>query len=221
MSTIQSDFDRIALLSSDGWDHNSHYHDLLLEQIPSHCAAALDIGCGTGAFSRLLSARSDRVLAIDLSPQMIRIARERSRQYPNIDFRLADVMTCELPANHFDCIVSIATLHHLPLEAALSKLKDALKIDGILVILDLFQADQVSDALAYLVAAPVSVVLRLVKTGQLRRSRAEREAWDIHGQRDSYSTLSHLRQVCAEVLPGAKIRKYLLWRYSITWSKGR
>jgi 2-polyprenyl-3-methyl-5-hydroxy-6-metoxy-1,4-benzoquinol methylase len=221
MFTIQSDFDRIALLSGEGWDHNSHYHNFLLKQIPSRCAAALDIGCGTGAFSRLLATQSDRVLAIDLSPQMIQIARERSTQYPNIDFQVADAIAYEFPANHFDCVVSIATLHHLPLEMMLSKIKEALKINGVLVILDLFQANELSDVLAYPIAASVGMVLRLIKTGRLQSPRAVREAWAIHGKNDSYSTLSHLRQVCADVLPGAKIRKHLLWRYSITWKKAR
>jgi ubiquinone/menaquinone biosynthesis C-methylase UbiE len=52
------------------------------------------------------------VLALDLSPEMIRIARERSTQFPNIEFQLADVRELSLPDEHFDCIASIATLHH-------------------------------------------------------------------------------------------------------------
>ena len=29
MYTIQADFDRLALLSEEGWDHNNHYHNFL------------------------------------------------------------------------------------------------------------------------------------------------------------------------------------------------
>ena len=78
-STIQTDFDRIALLPDNDWDHNSHYHSFLLRQLPSHCGYTLDIGCGTGLFTRLLAGRSDEVLVLDLSPQMIHVARERSK----------------------------------------------------------------------------------------------------------------------------------------------
>jgi hypothetical protein len=60
---IQADFDRIALLSTDAWDHNSHYHSFLLKHVPSPRAEALDIGCGTGSFARLLAQRCKRVLA--------------------------------------------------------------------------------------------------------------------------------------------------------------
>ena len=53
-SPIQADFDRIALLSSDEWDHNSHYHSFLLKHIPPRCTQALEIGCGTGATNHTL-----------------------------------------------------------------------------------------------------------------------------------------------------------------------
>jgi ubiquinone/menaquinone biosynthesis C-methylase UbiE len=219
MSKIQADFDRIALLSGDSWGHNSHYHDFLLKQLPSHCADALDIGCGTGAFSRLLASRSDRVLALDLSPQMIRIAKERSKQVPNIDFQVADAMAWEFPIEQFDCVASIATLHHLPFEETLLKIKGALKINGTLIILDLFKAEGPSDFLTSALAVPAHIILRLIKTGHLREPREVREAWTEHGRSDSYLTLSQIRQVCASVLPGAKVRKHLLWRYSIIWKK--
>ncbi len=219
MPKIQADFDRIALLSGDGWGHNSHYHDFLLRQLPPHCTYALDIGCGTGAFSRLLARRSDRVLALDLSPQMIRVAKERSKQYPNIDFQVADAMTWESPTEQFDCMASIATLHHLPFEQTLSKMKGALKINGTLIVLDLFQVEGLSDVLTSALAVPANIILRLVKTGRLREPRPVRQAWAEHGRSDSYPTLSQIRQVCASVLPGARVRKHLLWRYSIVWKK--
>jgi 2-polyprenyl-3-methyl-5-hydroxy-6-metoxy-1,4-benzoquinol methylase len=115
-SQIQTDFDRLAAFSTDGWDHNSHYHDFLLRQLPSHIESALDLGCGTGAFSRRLAERCNRVIGIDLSPQMIQFARERSSKYLNIQFEIADVMTQDIGHERFDCITSIATLHHLPFD---------------------------------------------------------------------------------------------------------
>ena len=150
---------------------------------------------------------------------MIRIAKERSEKYSNIDFQIADAMTWEFPIEQFDCVASIATLHHLPIEKMLSQMKEALKINGTLIILDLFQPEGLSDALTSTLAAPANIILRLVKTGRLREPREVRKAWAEHGRSDSYLTLSQIRQVCASVLPGAKVRKHLLWRYSITWKK--
>jgi len=212
---IQADFDRLALLSRDGWDHNSHYGNFLLKHIPKNCESALEIGCGTGAFARLMAKRAGRVLALDLSPQMIQIARE----YTNIDFRVANVLEWEFPAGQFDCVASIATLHHLPMEEMLTKMKSALKANGTLLVLDLFEREGLPDVLRSTLAVLVSTILKLIKTGRVRPSRAEREAWAEHCQRDVYLNLSQVRKICADVLPGAQVRKHLLWRYSIIWKK--
>lgn len=217
-SIIQADFNRLALLSSEGWNHNSHYHGFLLKHVPSPCQHALEIGCGTGTFARLLAHRAGHVLALDLSPQMIRLAQERSAQYANLDFQLADVLSWEFPREQFDCIVSIATLHHLPLEELLIKMKAALSVNGTLIILDIFQG-RPFDMLTSLIAIPVNLVLKYLKTGRVKDSRELREAWAEHGMRDSYLTLSQVRRICRTTLPGAKVRKHLLWRYSIFWQK--
>lgn len=218
-STVQADIDRIALLSQDGWDHNGHYHSFLLKHIPVSCEAALDVGCGTGTFSRLLAERSDQVVALDLSSRMIEIAKVRSKHDSNIEFQVADATRWAFPVGEFDCVASIATLHHLPIEEMLLKMSGALKVGGILAILDLYESAGLYDVLAGMVAVPVSFVLRLIKTGRLSESRQVREAWAEHGRNDTYPTLAWIRQVCERVLPGAQVRKHLLWRYSIIWRK--
>lgn len=219
MPTIQEDFDRIALVSTDGATHNDHYHNFLLHQLPAQCDDSLDIGCGTGSFSRRLAERSQHVLAIDLSPEMIRIARERSAKFSNIDFQLADVLNLPFDIESFDCIATIATLHHLPLPETLFKLKTALKTGGVLMILDLFEPEGATDAVLNLLALPVSVGLRLIHHGRFLPQRAERVAWNAHASHDLYPTMTEVHAHCDRILPGAKIRRHLLWRYSIVWEK--
>lgn len=219
MAPIRADFDRIALLPKSKWNHNDHYHRFLVDQLPPHCTNALEIGCGTGAFSRLLADRTDHVLALDLSPQMIRLAQEASTAYANIDFRVADIVTEALPAAHFDCIATIATLHHLPLDEMLTKIKRALRAGGTLIVLDLYKADDLSDTLASAVAFPADVVMRLLRNGRIRQSQAAREAWTAHAPHERYLTLPQIRQTCANILPCAQVRRHLFWRYSIVWTK--
>ena len=219
MSTIQEDFDRIALVSPDGATHNDHYHNFLLRQLPAHFDNSLDIGCGTGSFARRLAERSQHVLALDLSPEMIRLARERSANFPNIDFQLADVLNLPFAVESFDCIATIATLHHLPLAEMMLKMKAALKPSGVLLILDLFEPEGATDAVSNLLALPVSVGLRLIHRGRLLPLRAERAAWNAHESHDLYPKMNEVQALCDRILPGAKIRKHLLWRYSIVWAK--
>jgi ubiquinone/menaquinone biosynthesis C-methylase UbiE len=218
-STIQADFDRIALLSEEGWNHNDHYHRSLLRHVPVQCREALEVGCGTGAFSRLLALSSERVLAVDLSPQMIRVARERSSRFPNIDFEVADVLRLDLPGERFDCIVTIATLHHLPMKLMLSKMKAALKVNGVLLILDLYRPEGFRDVLTSVPAMAVNVGLRLIRSGRLRAPREVRLAWAEHERHDSHLSMTEVRRACAAILPGACVKKHLLWRYSVIWKK--
>jgi ubiquinone/menaquinone biosynthesis C-methylase UbiE len=215
---IQADFDQLAAFSTDGWDHNSHYHRFLLRHVPAHCSQALELGCGSGAFARLLANRAQQVLALDLSPQMIRIARKRSTNYTNIDFQRADARVWEFPPESFDCICSIATLHHLPLEETLAKMKRALRANGVLLVLDLYQ-ESFFGAYTSLAAIPLNLVLRYLKTGRFLDPPEVRAAWAEHGRHDTYLTLSQLRQRCQALLPGVKIRKHLFWRYSLIWKK--
>jgi len=219
MSTIQADFDRIALLSEEGWNHNRHYHAFLLQHVPSPCQEALDIGCGAGAFARLLAGRSDRVIALDLSPCMIREARERSAKHPNIEYQCADVTAWAFPANRFDCIVTIATLHHLPLEHMLRQMRNALRPGGVLLILDLLRAQSVMDRLVAAMAVPASIGLRFLKQGRLREPPEIRHAWREHGKHDHYLSLAEVRASCSDLLPDAQVSRLLLWRYAIIWRK--
>ncbi len=220
LESIQSDFDRIALLSNENWNHNAQYHRYLMNQIPEQCRHILEIGCGTGEFSRLLAGRAEGVLAIDLSPQMIRLAKVRSKLYPNIDFVTGDVMTYHLSVNQFDCIATLTTIHHLPIETILRKIRKALKPGGIFVCLDLYQRSNLSDLLFDSIAYPANLFLRLIKTGKPRPPREVCEAYAEHGKTDTYLTLPQIKQICADILPGAQVARHLFWRYSIIWKKG-
>jgi len=218
-SQVRADFDRIALVSGEGWNHNDHYHPYLLKHLPHNCQTALDVGCGTGTFARLLAARSQQVVAIDLSPEMIRIARESSIAWPQIDYRVIDLMEWDIPNESFDCIASIATLHHLSLESVLPKLRDALKPGGVLMVLDLYRAETVGDVLRSLAAIPLSVAYKWAKAGRVRQSEEARQAWEAHGANDVYPPVSAVRACCDQFLPGAVVRKHLFWRYSLIWQK--
>jgi SAM-dependent methyltransferase len=217
-SEIQQEFDRIALLEAGGrWSNNNYYHRFLLKQLPPCCGHALEIGCGTGTFARLLAQRAERVLALDLSPEMVRLATEQSSQCPNICYEVTDVTTWRFPTEEFDYIVSIAAMHHLPLELTLAKMKQALKPSGVLVVLDLYQGQGVGDLLRSAVAMPIDKLYRIWKNRRLRESREVRQAWIVHGVGETYATIAQVREACARVLPGARVRKHLLWRYSLVW----
>ena len=219
---VREDFDRLADLSDEGaWDHNAYYHAFLLGQLPPRCSEALEVGCGTGAFARSLAERSERVLAIDLSPRMVEVARDRSREHPNVEYVVADANLWEFPVQRFDCVASITTLHHLPLAPTIRKMRDALRPGGTLLLLDLYRARSVADYLTGALGFPASKALRLEHTGSLanRQSLELRRAWEEHGRTDTYPTLTEVRRARDAELPEAEVRRHLLWRYSLVWRK--
>jgi SAM-dependent methyltransferase len=218
---LRDDFDRIALLPDDGGgiDHNARYHDHLLRHVARDCRLALDIGCGRGAFARQLARRSERVIGIDLSPNMIRAARERSRDSPNVEFDVADVMSYDLGAGRFDCIASMATLHHLPLAELLPRLARALRPGGVLLVLDLRQSRGLVDRVMDCLALRFDVAARLRQDRRGQAAAESRRAWRDHGTTDHYLTLPEVREYCRQSLPGAIVRRHLMWRYSLIWQK--
>lgn len=75
----------------------------------------LSIGCGEGAFERLLAPHAESVLAVDLSPVAVEIAERRRAEagIPNLSFRCVSFR--DLPwEERFDTIVCLAFLHHVP-----------------------------------------------------------------------------------------------------------
>jgi SAM-dependent methyltransferase len=172
-----------------------------------------------GELSRRLAARADSVLGLDLSPNMIRVAKERSTHFSNIDYVVADVLTYDLPPHHFDAILSVATLHHMDLAAILTKLKTALAPGGALAILDLYKYATIGDYLSVFFAVPLARTLRRQHADHVPQPLEARAAWETHGRHDVYLTLPEVRRICAPILPGAVVRRHLLWRYSLIWKK--
>src|SRR2546423_1768215 len=216
---ISEEFDRIALLTERHGGGGFVYRISRSGHLPPHSENALEIGCGIGEFARLLATRARSVVAIDLSPQMIRLAKSRSANYQNIEYLQGDVMRLSLPAEGYDCIVSMATLHHLPLGEVLLKMKDALKPDGVLIIHDLVAADGLVENVRSALAYPVSVARRFWKTGRMRAPREVREAWTEHGKGEVYLTLDEVREMCRQYLPEARIQRHLFWHYTVVLHK--
>jgi SAM-dependent methyltransferase len=218
-SRVRSDFDRIASLPDDPCDHNARYHETLLAELPAQAGDVLEIGCGTGALTRRLAARAARVVAIDLAPGMTAAARARCAGLANVEIERADATRYGIGAARWDAIVSVATLHHLPAAEMLARMRDGLRPGGVLAVLDLVADAGARDRLLSAAALPLGAALRLARTGRLRMSADARRLWEEHGRHDVYPTLAEARALAAALLPGARVRRHLFWRYSLVWRR--
>lgn len=105
----------------NSWDHHAPAG---LEKVTAAVLAAadprpgfrvVDLGCGTGQLSLPLAERGARVLAVDVSPEMIRrLERNASdRSLPSIAGLAAPIENLSLPAGSVDLVVTSYALHHL------------------------------------------------------------------------------------------------------------
>lgn len=218
---VQDDFDRIAGLTPSRWEHNLHYHPFLLNELKHSLDCCMDIGCGTGDFTRTLAQRSQKVIGLDFSHKMIEKARRLSSGQTNIQYIEGDFLEFPMVVGEFDCISSIATVHHLPLSSILQFAKSALKPGGKLLILDLYEPASFGEYLMSCIAVPVNIFMSLIKTGRLRKSKEEVEAWEKHSKNDHYMRIGDIKKECEAILPGARVRYHLFWRYSLVWEKSQ
>ncbi len=73
---------------------------------------ALEIGCGAGAFTRMLSPLADRLVAIDVAENAIERARRLALE--NVDYRVADAMDFDLvDEGPWDLVVLSDTIEHM------------------------------------------------------------------------------------------------------------
>jgi len=89
--------------------------DTLLGYLPEDLTGlrVLDAGCGTGALSVEAAARGAEVVAIDISPTLVDLARDRTDQSQlrgTIDFRVSDMLEPSLGT--FDWVVAMDSLIH-------------------------------------------------------------------------------------------------------------
>ena len=81
----------------------------------------LDAGCGTGAASIELARRGANVVAIDLSPTLVEVAKQRAAQSNlrgDIDFRSGDMLDAAL--GEFDYVFAMDSLIHYELPDAVA-----------------------------------------------------------------------------------------------------
>jgi len=97
----------------------------------------LEVGCGMGTFGeRLVREISAEVVATDLSPRMVEVARGRG-----LDARVADVQELPFDDGEFDCAVANAMLYHVEdVDRALSELARVLEPGGRLVAVTIGEA---------------------------------------------------------------------------------
>ena len=91
--------------------------------------SVLELGCGTGSFTRELARSGADVVAIDVSPELLEIATATSSA-PNIQYEIQNAYTLSYSEGVFDSVIGSSILHHLEVEKALRNVYRVLKPEG-------------------------------------------------------------------------------------------
>ena len=118
---------------------------LAIETLLPRDLTVADIGCGTGSLTFELARFARKVIAIDLSNEMLRRARTmaKARNLHNIEFRRGDAVRLPLPAHKVDAAFCVMVLHFLlDPERAISELCRIVRPGGAVILVDLVEHNQ-------------------------------------------------------------------------------
>jgi len=94
----------------------------------------LEVGCGSGQATRLFAPLGQPLLATDLSPALVAVARERLAAFPNVQFAVGGFEQLPLPDGAYDLLVSAQAFHWVDLAVGLPKAHRVLAAGGTLAL---------------------------------------------------------------------------------------
>ena len=122
----QAELDKFGALANRWWDPEGPQKALhalnpvrlqyVKQRISLRDAKVLDVGCGGGLLSEALAKEGAEVTAIDLAPELIKVAKlHRLESGVAVDYRLQSVeaLAAEQPGS-FDAITCMEMLEHVP-----------------------------------------------------------------------------------------------------------
>lgn len=122
----QAELDKFNALANRWWDPEGPQKPLhalnparlgyVRERVQLRGARVLDVGCGAGLLSEALAREGAEVTAIDLAPDLIKVAKlHRLESGVEVDYRLTPVETlAEEAPGSFDAITCMEMLEHVP-----------------------------------------------------------------------------------------------------------
>jgi acyl-coenzyme A synthetase/AMP-(fatty) acid ligase/ubiquinone/menaquinone biosynthesis C-methylase UbiE/acyl carrier protein len=171
----------------------------------------LDAGCGDGSLAVALATSAWQVVGLDLSPEMIDLARQKvaAAGVANVHLVLGNLEQLSISRQRFAVVVSSFALHHTPVEMTLPRLAQMVQPGGWLLLLE--------------PTCPVTGPLRPLWYGrqglramaQTAKHQGRRAIWQsLHFQRrwfrhqlaDNHHSEARWRALVAPALPGAVLQ---------------
>lgn len=198
------------------WSHNDAYLGFVLRQARAvrrrGGTTAVDVGCGTGSLLSRLATSFPRVTGIEQDAETARLAAQQFAGSTTVT--ILHRSFGEEPAQAYDLITFVASLHHLSLHRALERARHALRPGGRIVIVGV-AAETRSDAFRSLVSMLLNPLVGLIRhprraTGTPPHMRAPTA--------QPHESFPEIQRIARAVLPGIRMRRRLFWRYTAVWT---
>lgn len=126
-NSVAEDWDRMRREALGGFDVTGKIMALM-----SRCMVAVDLGCGTGELLKALKIKAQKVIGVDNSPKMLRLAQKNlvpGQEDPDdqgISLRIGDLEHLPLRDQEADFAVMSLSLHHL--SSPLDGIREAFRV---------------------------------------------------------------------------------------------
>ncbi|RLC64490.1 MAG: hypothetical protein DRI01_03340 [Chloroflexi bacterium] len=141
----------------------------------------LDCGCGTGRFADFFVQRGAKVIGLDISKNMAKIAK---RKVPPAEFVIGDVVNTPFKESQFDIVVCSQVLTHLhEYKKPLLEMKRVIKDNGTIII-------------------DIRNILWPLRPLQILKQKIERKnAYEPH-----YTHMGNIKKICTDI--GLEIEEF-------------
>jgi SAM-dependent methyltransferase len=149
------------------------------------------------------------VVGIDLDRVSVDQAEAQHDDDARAAYVLGDFLTHPFEPASFDFVAAVATLHHVDACSGLSRIRGLLSPGGVMCVVGLARS-QIRD-----------LPLNLASVVAHRYLLLSRKYWQ-HPSPTVWpppETYRSMRRMAAELLPGARFQRHILWRYSLIWTK--
>lgn len=184
------------------------YHPWLRRLIATtRPASVLDVGCGDGYLLSIIGPQVTRAVGVDVDSPSVAQARARCADMQHVEFYVEDFLTTTFDST-FDFIVFSASIHHMNFEEALRKARSLLNPEGTIAVIGLARNETWRDYLWDGICLPIVMVSSVI-----HREISTPPA-PITAPRMS---LGEIKRQASQILPGARIRRGLYYRYLLDW----
>jgi ubiquinone/menaquinone biosynthesis C-methylase UbiE len=130
-----------------------------LEGLPFEGSAVLDVGCGSGLFFGHVADVAKLVVGVDVSQGLLRLAKERAKNFPNVHIVQADADNLPFKPGVFSHVFAFTVLQNMPNPPrTLEEFKLVANRDAVIVVTGLKAAVSLEVFGGYLESAGLRVV---------------------------------------------------------------